>query len=185
MVNHSWWNNGNTCHGQICGWANGDSQVITEWPEKSFLVFPNWIECILLLVLYYCLWLLDPSAIPPLLEVCGSIATIDHLVNLFAYYHPSKKLTEGSNPIANFMVTISLSFGASPVISAQEITGAFCLLKRFTFFSFARRMDWFDGQSAMEVLDLKLRSGLQFILYCFVAYYFLQPGTMPTQCPLL
>jgi hypothetical protein len=119
VVNHPWWNNGNTCYGQICGWANGDSQVITEWPEKTFLVFPNWIECILLLVFYYCLWLREPSAIPPLLRVCGSIATIDHLVKIVAYYHPSKKLIEGSNPIANFMVSIFLSFGASTVISAQ------------------------------------------------------------------
>jgi glycosyltransferase involved in cell wall biosynthesis len=186
VVNHPWWNNGNTCYGQICGWANGDSQVITEWPEKSFLVFPNWIECILLLVLYYCLWLRETSDIPPLLRACGSIATIDHLVKIVAYYRPSKKLIEGSsNSIANFMVRIFLSFGASTVISAQEITRAFCLLKRFAFFSFARRMDWFDGQAAMEVREQKFRSGLQFILYCFVAYYFLQPSTMHTQCPLL
>ena len=38
------WKNGGICYGQIIGWARGDSMCITEWTEKTFLAFPNWIK---------------------------------------------------------------------------------------------------------------------------------------------
>lgn len=46
-ANHPWWNQGRVCYRQINGWAWGDSLCITEWPTKTFLVLPNWIEFIL------------------------------------------------------------------------------------------------------------------------------------------
>ena len=35
----------------INGWAWGDSLCLSEWPEKTFRVLPNWIESIVLLTL--------------------------------------------------------------------------------------------------------------------------------------
>jgi hypothetical protein len=39
-VSHQWWNGGNICYSQIRGWVWGDSICLTEWPDKTFLVFP-------------------------------------------------------------------------------------------------------------------------------------------------
>ncbi len=44
---HPWWNGGQTCYGQICGWAWGDSLCLLKWPGKTFLVCPNWAEFLL------------------------------------------------------------------------------------------------------------------------------------------
>ncbi|CAB9513560.1 3-beta hydroxysteroid dehydrogenase/isomerase family [Seminavis robusta] len=43
---HPWWKGGDVCYDQINGWAWGDSLCITQWPEKCFWCFPNWIEFI-------------------------------------------------------------------------------------------------------------------------------------------
>jgi glycosyltransferase involved in cell wall biosynthesis len=187
VVHHPWWNKGRTCYGQIYGWANGDSQVLTEWPEKTFLVFPNWIESIFLVVFAYGgVWWkgTTPSAILSLVEACGSIAAIDHLVKVATYYGSTKGLVESEkkNRVVSWAHRIFLALGASTVISAQEITRALCVVKRGSFFSFARRMDWFDGHAAMEVLGQKLLSGLQFVLYGSIAWYFLQTSVLSSQC---
>lgn len=189
VVHHPWWNNGGTCYGQISGWANGDSLVLSEWPKKTFLVFPNWIESIFLVVLIYSgFWwkCTTPNTILSLVGACGFIAVIDHLVKIIAYYGSTKEHVEGKkSQVVYWVHRMFLAFGASTVISAQEITRAFCVVKHGTLCSFSRRMDWFDGQAAMEILDQKLRSGLQFVLYCFVAWYFLQPNMPSSQCVIL
>jgi hypothetical protein len=187
VVHHPWWNKGRTCYGQICGWANGDSQVLTEWPEKTFLVCPNWIESIFVVIFVYSgIWWkgTKQSNVLSLVEACGSIAAMDHLVKVAAYYGSTKGLVESENKnrVVSWAYRIFLALGASTVISAQEITRAHCFVKRGTLFSFARRVDWFDGQAAMEVLDQKLRSGLQFVLYGLIAWYFLQPSLLSSQC---
>ena len=175
-VKHPWWNNGNVCYRQICGWANGDSQVITEWPEKTYLVFPNWIESILLLVVMYSLPLYSSSSflLIPMLKSCICIAIIDHLIKVFVYYQSAVKVCPSTESRLLFPYRLFIAFGASTVISSQEITRTICIFKRLSFFSFGRRMDWFDGQAQMEILDQKLRSGVQFIVYCLVACYFFQ-----------
>lgn len=48
-VTHPWWRSGRVCYGHICGWAKGDSIRITERPEKTYLVCPNWSETIFLI----------------------------------------------------------------------------------------------------------------------------------------
>ena len=133
-------------------------------------------------------WLPGLVNVLSLVGACGSITMIDHVVKSVAYFPSTVRACDceqKENPFVSFGYRVFLAFGASTIISAQEITRALCVLKRFTLFSFARRMDWFDGQAALEVLDQKLRSGLQFILYCCAAYYFLlhEKTASPAQCP--
>ena len=187
VVQHPWWKNGGICYGQIIGWANGDSLVLTEWPRKTFLVFPNWIESIFLVVLGYGgFWWKGTvlNSTLSLVGVCNSIAAIDHLLKAATYYGSTKNLVQSKmkNPIILCVQRIFLALGASTIISAQEITRALCVIKCGSFFSFARRMDWFDGQASMEVLDQKLRSALQFVLYCFLAWYLIQSDGLSSQC---
>lgn len=63
IVKHPWWNKGNVCYGLIIGWAKGGSLCITEWPEKTFLTFPNWIEHVCFLILPLSIYSRRPLAI--------------------------------------------------------------------------------------------------------------------------
>jgi hypothetical protein len=125
LVNHPYWNNGGTCYGQIGGWANGDSLVLSEWPEKTFLVFLNWIESTFLVVLVYggfwWKYMTSDTTILSLVGECGSIAAIDHLVKILTYYGSTKGHVNGEkNRVVVWVHRIVLAFGASTVISSQK-----------------------------------------------------------------
>jgi len=74
-VQHPWWNQGNACYRQITGWAQGDCLCITEWPEKTFLTFPNWVEHTLFLVLPAAIYTKRPVAG---LAVAAGVITVEH-----------------------------------------------------------------------------------------------------------
>jgi hypothetical protein len=172
---HPWWRGGNVCFKQIMGWANGDSICLTEWPQKTFLVFPNWIECIMLSMFTLPFLSCRISAKMQFLLV---IASLDHLWKFWLFYPTAYKVCSGSNKLLRSLV---VALGASTVISSQEITRVYVIFKRTSFYSFSRRMDWFDGQARIEVLDYQIRSGIQFLLYCLVFLYFAFQSSNPVQ----
>ncbi len=170
IARHPWWNNGAMCYKQISGWANGDSRVITQWPEKTYLVFPNWIESIALLVLAQCLYFRDAKYLASTVRACTCITIVDHVVKTISYFKSASEVTRAESKFS-WTRSLLLALGASTVISSQEITRVGCIVKRCSLFCFGRRMDWFDGQAPTEVLDHQLRSGIKFILYSLFIYY--------------
>uniref|UniRef100_A0A7S2EQ09 Glycosyltransferase 2-like domain-containing protein n=1 Tax=Ditylum brightwellii TaxID=49249 RepID=A0A7S2EQ09_9STRA len=165
-VQHPWWNKGKCCYKQINGWANGDSMCLLEWPEKTFFVAPNWVECIVFLSLAHVLFLEQPLCVSPLLKSLIAISTFDHVTKTIGFLTSASR----SCPRSHFLRQIIVAFGGSTVISAQEITRVYCALKRLCFKSLCRRMDWFDGQAKMEVFDFQLRSVLYFLVYSLIVY---------------
>lgn len=155
---HPWWREGKFCYRQICGWAWGDSLCLTEWPEKSFLVLPNWIEFICLLIIvavgkiYY----------RRKLFVTAILITITDLLVKTSQFYKTKK---GSIPRS-----VLIAIGASSVISAQECSRMLAIILRKSMFSFSRRMDWFDGEAQMQVTECKVRSAALFIVYCVLTW---------------
>eukprot|EP00554_Chaetoceros_debilis_P016839 CAMPEP_0194127360 /NCGR_PEP_ID=MMETSP0150-20130528/60480_1 /TAXON_ID=122233 /ORGANISM="Chaetoceros debilis, Strain MM31A-1" /LENGTH=954 /DNA_ID=CAMNT_0038821281 /DNA_START=524 /DNA_END=3385 /DNA_ORIENTATION=+ len=141
-VMHPWWNNSNVCYNQIWGWANGDSQLITEWPGKTYLTLPNWVESMALLGITYLFFLRKALYLIPLLQTCTCIALVDHLIKTFAYYGSAANALPTKKPTFAFAHILFLAFGASTVISAQEVTRLLCIFKRHSLFSFGRRVDW-------------------------------------------
>lgn len=180
IASHPWWNAGNLCYSQIAGWAWGDSLCLTEWPAKTFLVFPNWVEVATLLIMVGLVTNIhfhlgkDP-VIPPIdfistVKAVAVMATIDHCSKFASFYAEAKAISRRSRKGSLHAAAVAL--GASSVISAQELTRVWAMLRRTSPYSFSRRMDWFDGQTPTEVLDIQLRSGIMFAMYCFVLYYF-------------
>jgi hypothetical protein len=104
---HPWWNRGNVCYKQICGWAIGDSLCITEWPEKTYMIFPNWTEYILFaLVSGPFIVTLNPSLLFPLCQICMVITTFDHLCKIFAYYPMAAKISKTDKSTNPFILAM-------------------------------------------------------------------------------
>jgi len=151
---HPWWNKGKSCYKQIMGWAWGDSLCMIEWPEKTFLVFPNWIEHVFFLL-------------PSLSVLTGQYAAglqaglgiifYEHVAKTFNYFSDAKKYSTGG-----IIRTALVSLGAGSVLSAQEITRAVALFYRRSLYSLGRRVDWFDGEEPRIKLDIQLSSILRF-----------------------
>lgn len=177
IVLHPWWNGGNVCYSQIMGWALGDSLCLTEWPKKTFLVLPNWIEVgtlLLLLGLSQVFQLRGQQVssvnLISIIEAVVVIAIIDHCVKFATFYKTANVVSHQAGK--GFIHSVVVALGASSVISAQELMRLWALFCRASIFSFSRRMDWFDGQTPTEILDIQLRSGLMFIAYLFIVYHF-------------
>lgn len=160
---HPWWNGGNLCYGQINGWAWGDSKCITEWPEKTFLSFPNWIEYIVFVVIP--LSVLKKDAVSGIIASVGVFA-LRHFSLVMRYYSKALACT-GHRPLRSILVAL----GAGSILSAQEITRVAALVWRASWLSLFRRMDWNDGQQPRVKLDTQLDSMIHFVLFQIIAWY--------------
>lgn len=115
IVKHPWWNGGRPCYGQITGWAWGDSMCILEWPSKTFLTFPNWIEFTSFVVLPLAAYAKKPIAG---LAVGGAVILLEHLIKTVRYLPAAVKECEGKG----ILHTLFVALGAGSVLSAQEVT---------------------------------------------------------------
>jgi glycosyltransferase involved in cell wall biosynthesis len=180
MTLHPWWRQGRTCYNQIRGWAWGDSLCINEWPEKTYMCLPNWIEfvvCILPAIAYS-----SGSYYGALLSAL-LIGLIDHCAKALGFFSTALALPRNDG---SALRSIFVAFGASSVISSQEITRLGALVWRLSAFSFCRRADWFDGQAKTEVLEIQLRTGLLFFIYvtvsCWLCDLSLDPSALLQCC---
>ena len=152
---HPWWNGGKTCYRQIIGWAWGDSLCITEWRKKTFLTLPNWIEHMTFLVMPLTLY--TGNALAGMAAGLG-VALLEHTIKGVRYFPAAKEVSGGRS----FWRSTWVALGAGSVLSAQEITRTVALLRRGSWYSLCRRVDWFDGQKELIQLDVQLGSLLRF-----------------------
>lgn len=148
---HPWWNNGKSCYRQINGWAWGDSLCITEWPKKTYMVCPNWIEYMVFVVL--------PTSIALERYAAGLLASlviagVQHLMLTTRYIRQARQVTGKKSWVRALWVAI----GAGTVVSAQEATRLFALVSRLSLFSLCRHVDWNDSQQPKFILDGQLGS---------------------------
>ncbi|KAL3909830.1 MAG: hypothetical protein SGILL_007928, partial [Bacillariaceae sp.] len=163
-VSHPWWKNGGMCYSQIVGWAKGDSLCITEWPEKTFLTFPNWIESVCFGVLPLSMYFRRPD----LGFVTGlTIVTAEFLIKGCHYFEDACRIVKVRES-GGWLRKIAVAIGAGSILSAQEATRTFCLIKRGSLYSLCRRVDWFDGQKPTIRLDIQLNSIFRFALNSFI-----------------
>lgn len=163
---HPWWNNGGTCYRQINGWAWGDSLCITEWPQKTYMTCPNWIEYITFVVMPLALSFQKPIAG---LLIASAVAALEHGFLGLRYLKAARQVTK-----SNWWYSAFVALGAGTVLSAQEITRCVAMVKRLSFGSFCRRVDWNDGQQPRFKLDAQLGSFLRFNTNIFVTWVFFQ-----------
>jgi glycosyltransferase involved in cell wall biosynthesis/LPS sulfotransferase NodH len=153
-VRHPWWNQNRPCYGQIAGWAWGDSLCITEWPSKTFLAFPNWVEHIAFIntpLTFY------TGQLAAGLVANAVVMAMEHICKAIHYFSDAKKVTNG-----NFARSVFVAFGAGSVLSAQEVTRTVALVRRCSAYSIFRRVDWFDGEEPRIKLDIQLGSIFRF-----------------------
>jgi glycosyltransferase involved in cell wall biosynthesis len=156
-VRHPWWNGGYLCYQQIRGWAHGDSMCILEWPSKTFLCLPNWIEHVTFIVLPLALYTRQHVAG---LLVGSCVVVLEHLIKLGRYLPTAVKECEDNNIFYSLFVAL----GAGSILSAQEITRVKAIVQRFSLYSICRRVDWFDGQEPRIKLDIQFGSIIRFVL---------------------
>ena len=167
-AHHSWWKDGSICYGQINGWAWGDSLCITEWPEKCFWSFPNWIE--------YVLFVLVPLAVRYDWEACLFAALLvsvgEHVLLTMKYYASACRHVGpgrqggGIGAICRaFLYRTFVAYGAGTILSFQEVTRVVAHVSRGHLHCIGRRVDWNDGQDPRIKLDTQLGSLLKFMLY--------------------
>ena len=156
VVKHPWWKNGGMCYSQITGWARGDSLCITEWPKKTFLTCPNWMEHIAFIVLPLSIYTQRP--IDGMLASTG-VTIVEHLIKTWQFYSTAIEVT-GCKWFR--WRTVAVAMGAGTIISSQEIQRVLSIIQRCSLFSICRRVDWFDGQMATVQLDIQLTSILTF-----------------------
>lgn len=152
--------------------AWGDSLCLAEWPAKTFQVLPNWIESGALLVSIGVLGNFFAAInFLSIAKAVMAITAIDHCYKYVSFFKSARHISDQLGK--GFLHTAVVSLGASTVISAQEVTRVWAMLRRASVHkSFSRRMDWFDGQTPTEILDIQLRSGIMFVSYLLVVYYF-------------
>ena len=94
---HSWWKNGMICYDQIIGWAWGDSLCLKEWSKKTFLVFPNWVEAnMIILILLPFFWAnLHVSSIIIRVFLRGLRSSSERVLPVFECKKIRKKCCEG------------------------------------------------------------------------------------------
>ncbi|KAG7347361.1 glycosyl transferase family 2 protein [Nitzschia inconspicua] len=169
MVFHPWWRGAGVCYRQIVGWARGDALCITEWPEKTFLAFPNWVEHVFFIIVPSAVYLRRPVA--GLVAATSVIAT-DSLMKGFSYFEDASRISE-QRGFSSLWRKFLVGLGAGSVLSSQEITRTISLLQRYSLYSLCRRVDWFDGQKPTIVLDIQLKSAFCFFLNsCITTFAF-------------
>ena len=164
VVKHPWWKNGGTCYSQITGWAKGDSLCITEWPKKTFLTCPNWVEHNVFIVLPLSIYTQRPLA--GILAIVG-VVIVEHLFKIWSYFYQAIEVT-GSKRFS--WRTVVVAAGAGTIISSQEIQRVVSLVQRLSVFSICRRVDWFDGQMATIMLDIQLTSICTFMINSVITW---------------
>ena len=169
VVHHPWWKNGNVCYSQINGWAKGDSICLTEWPEKTFLTCPNWIGHACFIILPYAALTRRPLAG---LVAAGAVIGLEHFILACKFWGEAMEQCKDGEPFAKIRSTLKwilettlVAVGAGTVLTAQEATRSWWMVRRATFFSsMCRRVDWFDGQRPAIKLDIQLNSMAQFVV---------------------
>ena len=164
VVKHPWWKNGGTCYSQITGWAKGDSLCITEWPKKTFLTCPNWVEHIVFIVLPLSIYTQRPVA--GILAMAGVVIG-EHLGKARNNYYRALEVT-GCEQLS--WRTAVVAIGAGTILSSQEIQRVISLIQQCSLFSICRRVDWFDGQMATIMLDIQLTSICTFIVNILITW---------------
>mmetsp|Transcript_17483 Transcript_17483/g.47688 ORF Transcript_17483/g.47688 Transcript_17483/m.47688 type:complete len:1004 (-) Transcript_17483:1972-4983(-) len=158
---HPWWNSGYTCYKQINGWAWGDALCISEWPDKCFWSFPNWIEFIVVFIpLYACLNQIDLWSS---LERAFLVFFAEHAFLAMKYY-PSASI----HVQRGFLFKAFVACGAGTILSFQEATRVAAHLHRGHFQCLFRRVDWNDGQDPMVKLDVQLGSAMRFVAFVII-----------------
>ena len=130
---------------------------ILEWPSKTFLTFPNWIEHVTFIVLPMAVYTKQPVAG---LLVSSCVVALEHLIKMCRYLPSALEQCEGEGILHQLYVAL----GAGTVLSAQEMTRVNAVLQRFSLYSICRRVDWFDGQEPRIKLDIQFGSILRFVL---------------------
>jgi glycosyltransferase involved in cell wall biosynthesis len=161
---HPWWNDGNTCYGQINGWAWGDSLCITEWPNKCFWSFPNWVEFISIVIPLWYLYVDAPLV--SALYAALSIALIEHVL-LTVNYYPSARVHVQRGALYRLFVAC----GAGTILTFQEATRLAAHIRRGNLHCICRRIDWNDGQDPVVKLDSQLKSFLRFVAFVCVSFF--------------
>ena len=170
---HPWWCNGNPCFGQINGWAWGDSLCIREWPQKTFLVLPNWIECLVFGVVPFTCF---SGRYALGLKMIFAIAGLEHFFRTVRYFRSARTVV---GPHASFLRIAWVAFGAGTVPSAQEIVRVWAVARRLSLFSLCRRFDWNDGQQPKFKLDVQFGSFLRFAAFAVVSLLLIKGEEVP------
>jgi glycosyltransferase involved in cell wall biosynthesis len=160
---HPWWCGGKTCYNQINGWAWGDSLCITQWPDKTFLTCPNWIEYIVFGIIPYMLY---SRRLWFGLANAAVVAFVDHSFLASWYFGKALQVTQGNT----WLYALMVAYGAASILSAQEITRVVALIRRGSVYSLCRRIDWNDGQNLRVKLDTQLGSIVRFLLFSSLAW---------------
>lgn len=163
VVRHPWWNAGKVCYSHIRGWAWGDSMCIQEWPAKTFLTFPNWLEHVVLVTLPLSICTKKPMSG---LATGGCVILLEHLIKTVRYAPAAFKECNGKG----LFHTLLVAFGAGTVLSSQEITRVQAFIHRFSLYSICRRVDWFDGQEPRIKLDIQFGSLIRFAINMGITY---------------
>lgn len=163
VVRHPWWNRGQVCYKHIMGWAWGDSMCILEWPSKTFLTFPNWVEHVVLVILPLSIYTKKPFFG---FVSGGCVILLEHIVKTVRYAPAAFKECSGKG----FFHTLLVACGAGTVLSSQEVTRVQAFLQRFSFYSICRRVDWFDGQEPRIKLDIQFGSFIRFAINMGISY---------------
>ncbi|KAG7367993.1 family 2 glycosyl transferase [Nitzschia inconspicua] len=82
-VFHPRWREVGVFYRQIVGWARGDALCITEWPEKTFLIFPNCVEHVFFIIVPTTAYLRRPVAG---FVAAASVIAIESLMKGFSYF---------------------------------------------------------------------------------------------------
>jgi hypothetical protein len=164
---HPWWRNGSSCYGQINGWAWGDSLCITQWPDKTFISCPNWIEIIFFGVIPWSLytgqwWIGLQSAV--------LMALTEHILLTARYYPRAAEVCDG-HPLWH---KIFVAAGAGTPLTAQELMRAVAMIRRLSPFCLCRRLDLNDGQLPRLKLETRLSAFLHCVAYIFVCLFCLR-----------
>jgi len=162
-ASHPWWNDGNSCYRQINGWAWGDSLCISEWPEKCFWAFPNWIEFITLVIPAY--YMIMQTSYRSLLTAAFLVFVAEHAFLAGKYYSSACRHVRKS-----FWAKLYVAVGAGTILSFQEATRLVAHFYRGHFHCICRRVDWNDGQDPMVKLDVQLTSAVRFAMFAVVTH---------------
>jgi len=152
--------------------SRGDSLCISEWPEKCFWLFPNWVEyiCVVLMPLALTARYLCTTCITAALL----ITAVEHLLLTIKFYPSAcRQMGRGFWRAFGFLYTLFVACGAGMVLSFQEVTRVAAHMYRGHWHCVCRRVDWYDGQDSRVKLDAQLGSFLRVILYVFLTCIYL------------
>jgi glycosyltransferase involved in cell wall biosynthesis len=161
-VQHPWWNSNKTCYKQITGWAWGDSLCITEWRNKTFMAFPNWIEHVTFVVFPLMMY---TGKICSGMMAGAAVSAVEHIWKGMRYFPEAREVTKGG-----MLRSALVALGAGSVLSSQEVTRVAALVRRGSIYSLCRRVDWFDGEEPRVKLDIQIGSIFRFSLNAAITW---------------